>query len=136
MDRIKTIRNEAESLITKYRDLINSSQVPDRFKHELMNSLVETEKILGEDEIRVAIGGETSSGKTTFLNQFFSTNLFCCSVYYAYLYRQYELLHTSQSRCNTSNRIEENYSTVRVHHIHRLPFYAIVQELQSRVPGR
>jgi GTPase Era involved in 16S rRNA processing len=76
MDRIKTIRNEAESLITKYRDLINSSQVPDRFKHELMNSLVETEKILGEDEIRVAIGGETSSGKTTFLNQFFSTNLF------------------------------------------------------------
>ncbi len=76
MDRLQTIRSEAETLITKYQGLINSSHVPEIFKSELKASLRETERILNEDEIRVAIGGETSSGKTTFLNQFFCTNLF------------------------------------------------------------
>ncbi len=76
MDKIEKIRGEAELLVAKYKSLIESRHIPENFKFELEHNLKETQRILAEDEIRIAVGGETSSGKTTFLNKFFSTNLF------------------------------------------------------------
>ena len=76
MEKVEKIRGEAEQLVAKYNSLIQSKHIPDNFKFELEHNLKETQRILAEDEIRIAVGGETSSGKTTFLNKFFSTNLF------------------------------------------------------------
>jgi len=62
-------------LIDKMQALLTDSVTVDK-RQELLQQISTIRQRLEEKELRLALGGETSSGKTTFLNNLFNTNLF------------------------------------------------------------
>lgn len=72
-DAVECINN----MIKRFRTLINQEEIIDNDRKNLIEQSIEVlESKLEDDELRIAIIGETSSGKTTFLNSMFNTDLF------------------------------------------------------------
>lgn len=67
--------NELNKLIDQMQKLLADS-LTDEARQELSQQIHTIRQRLAEKELRLALGGETSSGKTTFLNNIFETNLF------------------------------------------------------------
>lgn len=64
-------------MIRRFKSLINEEDIIDDNSRQLIEESIETiENKLEDDELRIAIVGETSAGKTTFLNSMFHTDLF------------------------------------------------------------
>ncbi len=75
-DNLSCAMTYLKSLIQRMKDVGNSAWANDNIQASVNHFNGEVAKRLAEAELCVAVGGETSAGKTTLLNSLFNTNMF------------------------------------------------------------